>query len=81
MSETDEQPEGNGEMQEALARAIPVAGVQMKEGITYMMVPAPLMIELVKILSKMPFEDVEGVIVGLRKCPPVRSNRPEAPAE
>ena len=80
MAETENQTDGNGMMEKALANAQPVGGVPMKEGVTYMMVPAPLMVELVKILGKLPFEDVEGVMGGLRQCAPVRTGT-GAPAE
>ncbi len=76
--------DGNGEMSEALARAQPVgAGPTLKAGVTYMLMPSPLMAELVKILRDMPYEKVERVMAGLRECQPVHSTpaqRPAAPA-
>ncbi len=74
---------GNGEMSDAVARAQPVgAGPTMKEGVTYLLMPSPLMAELVKILRDMPYEKVERVMQGLRECQPVHSTpaaRPAAP--
>ncbi len=76
--------DGNGAMREAAAQAQPVnAGPTLKQGVTYLLMPSPLMAELVKILRDMPYEKVERVMRGLGECQPVHSTpspRPAAPA-
>ncbi len=72
---------GNGEMNEAVALAQPVAaGPTMKEGVTYHLMPSPLLAELVKILRDMPYEKVERVMRGLGECQPVHSTPARPPA-
>jgi hypothetical protein len=73
--------DGNGEMKEAAAQAQPMAtGPTLKDGVTYMLMPSPLMAELVKILRDMPYEKVERVMRGLGECQPVHRTPPAAPA-
>lgn len=52
-------------------------GPQMQPGMAYFMVPQPLFAETIKVLRKMPFEEVEGVMNGLSQCQPIKAN-PEA---
>lgn len=70
--------DGNGAMSEALAQ--PMAPPTLKQGVTYMLVPSPLVAELVKILRDMPYEKVERVMRGLGECQPVHSTPPARPA-
>ena len=72
--------DGNGMMDAAVAQAQPAGTPMLKDGVTYMLMPSPLMAELVKILRDMPYEKVERVMRGLGECQPVHRTPPAAPA-
>ena len=48
--------------------------VQMQPGMAYFMVPESLFAEVIKVLRKMPYEDVDFVMGGLKGCQPIKSN-------
>lgn len=70
--------DGNGAMDAAQARM--VSAPPMKPGVTYVLMPSPLLAELVKILRDMPYEKVERIMRGLGECQPVQSNPVARPA-
>ena len=73
--------DGNGAMADAVAQAQPAVTPMLKDGVTDMLMPSPLMAELVKILRDMPYEKVERVMRGLGECQPVHRTPPAAPAQ
>jgi len=50
----------------------------MQPGMAYFLVPQPVFTETIKILRRMPFEEVEQIMAGLSQCQPVK-NQPPAP--
>jgi len=52
----------------------------MIPGVAYFLVPQSVFTETIKILRKMPFENVEQVMAALSQCQPVKPN-PATPTE
>ena len=79
MSETETPTtDGNGAMEEAAAVATPVdrpAGPQtiMNPGETYVLMPARVLSEVAKILRTLPYEDVELVMIELKRVQAVQA--------
>lgn len=80
-AETTPAADGNGEMANAAANAAPVdrpVGPQasMVAGETYILMPTRVLTDVVKILRRLPFEDVELAISDLKKVQPVQAKPP-----
>ncbi len=46
----------------------------MMPGVAYFLVPQPVFTETIKILRRMPFENVEQIMAALSQCQPVKPN-------
>ena len=81
MKETETPAAGNGELEQAAAAATPVdrpegSQVPMNPGETYVLMPARTLSEVAKILRTLPYEDVELIMIELKKVQPVQARPP-----
>ena len=77
-TETPDIPEGNGELANAAAAATPVdrpvgPQMQMNPNETYVLMPARVLSDVAKILRTLPYEDVELVMIELKKVQAVQA--------
>ncbi len=77
MSETESPAAGNGELEKAAALARPVDRPEIKQGETYILMPTRVLSDVVKILRKLPFEEVDLVMGDLKKVQPVKGKPAE----
>jgi hypothetical protein len=81
MKETDTPAAGNGELEKAAAAAQPVdqavgPKIEMHPNETYVLMPARTLSDVAKILRALPYEDVELVMIELKKVQPVHAKPP-----
>ena len=71
------QDTGNGELADAVAQAKPVDRPTIQQGETYILMPTRVLSDVVKILRKLPFEEVDLVMGDLKKVQPVKGKPAE----
>ena len=71
------QDTGNGELANAVAKAKPMDRPVIKQGEQYILMPTRVLTEVVKILRRLRYEDVELVMSDLKKVQPVQGKPAE----
>ncbi len=77
MSGEQVQDTGNGELANAAAQAKSVDRPAIVKGGTYILMPTRTLTDVVKILRKLPYEDVELVMSDLKRVTPVKGKPAE----